>query len=93
MERRDVGYTLGLELVGVDLSEVSVRELIHLLDPGDPAARKLQRGLQENHAVVALTFQDRRQLLEVLVDPPDGLRDLRRALLLDVLGRGEKRLP
>ena len=92
MENRDVGYTVGLELVGVDLSEVSVRELIHLLDP-DPAARKLQRGLQENHAVVGLTYQERRQLLEVLVDPPDGLRDLRRALVLDLAGRADKRLP
>lgn len=32
--------------------------------------RKLQRGLQENQAVVCLTFQVWRQLLEVLVDPP-----------------------
>ena len=84
---------MGFELVGVDLSEVSVRELIHLLDPGEPAAQKLQRGIQENYAVVALTFQDRRQLLEVLVDPPDGLGGLRRALLLDMAGRGDKRLP
>ena len=47
-----------------------------MLAPIEPLAVKLRQAIQHDHAVVALTRDDRTRIVEVLGDPPVGLGEL-----------------
>ena len=47
---------------------------------GDELAVKLERGVASNSSIVALSVADCQRILEVLVDPPGGLAELKNVL-------------
>jgi hypothetical protein len=56
-----------------------VRELALLVD--EPTAGVLERALENEVKVLALTIEDRERILRALDDPPDGLAELRGVLV------------
>ena len=71
-------------LAGERVRTGAVEELTHRLDRSEPLAIKLQRAVEDEHALVALTPDDRARLLAVLDVPPSGLGALRSRLLAQV---------
>jgi hypothetical protein len=66
-------------LAGIPVVPDLVRELADLVD--EPTASVLERALETEVTVLALTIEDRERILRALDDPPDGLADLRGVLL------------
>ena len=69
-----------VKLAGIEVAEESVVELTGLLAPIEPLALKLRRAVQDEHAIVPLTPDDRERIVEVLDEPPVGLGELRGVL-------------
>jgi hypothetical protein len=65
-------------LAGIGVPNEDVRELASLVD--EPTATVLRKALEQETAVVALSIEDRERIPQALVDPPDGLADLRGVL-------------
>jgi hypothetical protein len=64
-----------LTLAGETVRSEHVQQLASMLD-GHPLGTKLQRALDNGNTLVALSTDDRDQLLEVLPTCPPGLRGL-----------------
>ena len=71
-------------LAGERVQTRAVEQLAGRLHHTEPLAIKLQRAVADEHAMVALTRDDRARLLEVLDAPPAGLGALRSRLRVQV---------
>ena len=72
-------------LAGIHVSAELVRELADLVD--EPAASVLEKALETEVLILALTIADRERILCALDDPPDGLTELRAVLLKEQVWR------
>ncbi|HEX5701409.1 MAG TPA: hypothetical protein VFX77_12235 [Rubrobacter sp.] len=77
-------------LAGVRVRHHDVLELARLLRDARflDTAEVLVVALEAGQAIVALTIQDREAILRCLVDPPNGLSELRGVLLREHEWRG-----
>jgi len=66
-------------LAGVPVSAELISELAQIVD--EPTASMLERGLEVETKVLALTIVDRERIIRALDDPPAGLAELRGVLL------------
>jgi uncharacterized protein (DUF1778 family) len=66
-------------LAGLRVSPDLVRELAAIVD--EPTATVLERALEVETVVLALSIEDRERILRALDDPPAGLAELRGVLL------------
>jgi hypothetical protein len=66
-------------LAGIPVSPALVRELASLVD--EPTAGVLEQALDREVTVIALTIEEREQILRGLEDCPDGLAELRGVLV------------
>ena len=76
-------------LAGIVVREALVLELAGLLRRDDHAhtADTLEGAVAAHQSTVALTIPDRIAILDVLLDPPPGLEELRSVLLAERVGR------
>jgi hypothetical protein len=65
-------------LAGIPVAAELVRELAERVE--EPAASTLRDGLSAGRAAIALTIEEREQIVRQLVDCPDGLAELRGVL-------------
>jgi hypothetical protein len=74
---------MGMQVAGIDVHTEDALELIALLamEGFVVTADRLADEWGEGEAVVGLSIDERDDILSVLCDPPDGLRDLRAVLL------------
>lgn len=74
-----------MRLAGISVREESVADLARLLlDAGfDDTADVLLLALDSEQDLVALSAADREAILQVLVDPPHGLAEVRSAVLAE----------
>jgi hypothetical protein len=77
-----------LRLAGIPISDTSARWLVSALyrdghADSVQAALAIENVLDSHLSVVPLTVTDRRAILSVLDDPPNGLLDLRALLTLE----------
>jgi len=68
-----------MRLAGIPVSDALVRELADLVD--EPTATVLERALETEVLILALSIEDRERILRALEDPPAGLAELRGVLL------------
>ena len=82
-------------IAGIDVRPGLVVHLANTLRASDAAytAAMLERALDANQPIVALTVEDREHILAVLEHPPAGLAELRTALLQEPLDRLRDVLP
>ena len=77
-------------LGGVSVDDRLIPELARLVRPA--LAHKLQTASLYRSKVVALTFDERDEVLAALENPTESLGDLRDALLLELQWRRRERL-
>ena len=68
-----------ISLCGLDVRADSIRLLASKLN-GDPLATKLERALANDNSIVALSFEERELIVEVLAVDPAALAGLRTEL-------------
>jgi hypothetical protein len=68
-----------MRLAGIPVSVELVRELAAIVD--EPTASVLERALEVETVVLALSIEDRERIIRALDDPPEGLAELRGVLL------------
>ena len=78
-------------LAGQAVRNENVRQLAHLLG-GDELSAKLERGIGDENAIVALTLADRQRIVAVLNEPPGGLAELRAVLVKQMKQQREREL-
>jgi hypothetical protein len=66
-------------LAGIRVSSDLVRELAAIVD--EPTATMLERALEVETVILALSIEDRERIIRALDDPPEGLAELRGVLL------------
>lgn len=72
---------VSMMLAGIPVSSELVRELADLVD--EPTAGVLEKALETEVVILALTIADRERILWSRDDPPDGLAELRGVLLVE----------
>ena len=78
-------------LAGLPVSEAATAELARMVRAAgaEDLADRLQRGLDDEVKLFALTVDERAVILAALEDPPCGLAELRGVLMNDHQWRGE----
>lgn len=74
---------VGVMLAGVPVSAAATAELASIVRTAgaDEIADRLERGLDDDTKLLALTIDERAIILDALDDPPDGLAELRGVLM------------
>lgn len=83
------GSRSSVSLCGMPLRFESVRLLASRLE-GDELAEKLERAVAHRNTIVALSFEERQRIVDVLASTPGTLPDLRLALDAQVRKRREQ---
>jgi hypothetical protein len=70
---------VSISLCGVPVRAENVRLLARKLE-GDVVAQKLERALVNDNSIVALSFEERKRIVDVIAAEPGGLAGLRAEL-------------
>jgi hypothetical protein len=86
-EARERGYARGMRVADVEVSGNDGRTLVDLLlqigrDADLALAHRIERGYSRQNPILELSPTERDHLLDVLIDPPPGLVELRDGLLV-----------